>query len=72
MDFVALTEQAGLFIVAGQLRVQAALSVGQQVLASDADGAVYRISIKDSSLVIEELPGQLADESMIIVYPVGR
>jgi hypothetical protein len=70
MDFVAMIEQCGLRVLNGQRRVQAALSVGQQVMACDGEGAVYRISIEDNALVVQELPGQQADGSMIIVAPV--
>lgn len=66
MDFVALIEQCGLRVLNGKRRVQAALGVGQQVMACDGDGAVYRIAIKDNALVVQELPGQQADGSMII------
>jgi len=71
MDFVELIEQAGLLrVLSGQRRLQAALSVGQQVMACDGGGAVYRIAIEDNALVVHELPGQQADGSMIIVAPV--
>jgi hypothetical protein len=39
-------------------------------MACDGEGAVYRIVIEDNALVIEELPSQQADGSMIIVAPV--
>lgn len=71
MDFVALIEQAGLRVLNGQRRVQAALSAGLVVMAGDADGAVYRIAVEENSLVVEEVSGQQADGSMVIVAPVG-
>ncbi len=70
MDYVALIEQAGLRVLSGPRRVQAALSVGQQVMACDGEGTVYRISIEDNALIVQELPGQQADGSMIVVAPV--
>jgi hypothetical protein len=70
MDFIALIEQAGLRVLNGHRRMQASLNAGQQVMAYDANGAVYRISIEDNSVVVQEVAGQQADGSMIIVVPV--
>jgi len=71
MDFLALIERAGLRVLNGQRRVQVALSVGQEVMAYDADGAVYRIAIEDNSLVVQELPNQQAEGLMILVAPTS-
>lgn len=70
MNFVALIEQAGFRVLSGQRRLQATLSVGQQVMACDGKGTVYRIALEDNALVVQEVPGQQADGSMIIVAPV--
>ena len=69
MDFVALIEQAGLRVVSGRHRVQAALSYGLEVMACDAEGFVYRIVVKDNSLDVQEVSDQQVDGSMIIVAP---
>ncbi len=69
MDFVALLEQAGLRVVNGHHRVQAALSYGLEIMACDAEGSVYRIVVKDNSLVVEGVSDQQVDGSMIIVAP---
>ncbi|MNJ59207.1 hypothetical protein D3C77_548780 [compost metagenome] len=70
MDFVALIEQAGLRVVNGHLRLRAALSLGQQVIARDSAGAVYRIAIENNALVVSELPGSQANQATIIVATV--
>lgn len=67
MDFVALIEKAGLRVLNGHGRVQAALSYGLEMMACDAEGSVYRIAVKDNSLVVEEVSDQQVDGSMITV-----
>lgn len=67
MEFVPLIEQAGLQLVTGHRRVEAALGIGQQVMASDQDGLVYRISVANGSLIIEEMPSETPDASMLLV-----
>lgn len=67
MNFVPLIEQAGLHVVTGQRRAEAALGIGHELMARDQDGNVYRIVVARGSLVIEELPGATADASMLLV-----
>lgn len=69
MDFVALIEKAGLRVLNGHGRVQAALSYGLEIMAYDPEGSVYRLAVKDNSLVVEEVSDQQVDGSMIIVAP---
>lgn len=70
MDYVAVIKKAGLRVVSGQRRLQAALSAGLQVTACDGKGRFYRIAIEENALFVQEVPGQQTEGSMIIVAPV--
>lgn len=67
MSIVQVIEQAGLRVINGHMRVESALSLGHVVMATDADGSVYRIAVEDNSLVVQEVPDAQPDDSMIIV-----